>query len=82
MTKTSEEIVESTHPVSADLSFIENHLSDISDRDYQLRVWHRAEGPEVDWYEESMLTFDTRIDYFESLLRKGKTSLKPEQVKA
>lgn len=66
----------------ADLDFLVSHLLAISDRDYQLRVWCRAEGPEVDWYSERMLDFETGMDYFKSLLRNGKTSLNPSQVKA
>ena len=81
MIKNRDERNDNKNPSSADLEFIEKGLLVISDREYQLRVWHRADGPELDWYEECMLSFDTSIDYFESLLREGKTSLDPSQVK-
>lgn len=64
------------------LDFIVSHLLAISDRDFQLRIWCRTEGPEIDWYSERMLTFEAGMDYFKTLLREGKTSLNPLQVKA
>ncbi len=64
------------------LDFLVSHLLAISDREYQLRVWCKAEGPEVDWYSERMLSFEAGMDYFKNLLRNGKTSLNSSQVKA
>jgi len=53
-----------------------------SDKDYQIRVWALAEGPEVDWYDESSLNFDNHIEFFKKDIRVGKVSLRCEQVKA
>jgi hypothetical protein len=66
----------------ADLEFIVSSLLAISDREYQMRIWYKADGPEVDWYSECLLSFETGMDYFKTLLREGKTTLNPLQVKA
>jgi len=57
-------------------------LSTLADEAYQLRVWGGAEGPEVDWYDETIDLFDTQIDFFKNDLRHGVISLSKEQIKA
>ena len=66
----------------AELSFIITSLVAMSDKDYQSRIWHRAEGPEVDWYHESILTFDYEVEYFRELVRNGGLKLTKEQIKS
>lgn len=82
MTRNKIPIWENKKDYSADIDVIACSLLTISDREYQLRVWYRAEGPEVDWFEECLLNFDTEMDSFRHLLRKGETSLEPSQVRA
>lgn len=58
-------------------------LISFSDKDYQLRVWHRCEGPEVDWYDESFISFDNLIEFLKDDIRKGKPIyFNVEQMKA
>src|SRR4030067_3257105 len=64
-----------------EIDFLIVSLFTISDKDYQLRVWYRAEGPEEDWYDEAMLSFVAAIDYFKDLVRWGRTKLNKKQVK-
>jgi hypothetical protein len=64
-----------------DLDFIVGSLIAVSDRDYQLRVWYRSEGPEVDWRTESALSFDPQIAWFKKIVRDGTIQLSPAQIK-
>ncbi len=82
MTKNEIPIWDNKNDYSADIGSVIVSLLAISDREYQLRVWYRTDGPEVDWFEECLLSFDTDMEYFRSLLRRGKTSLNPAQVKS
>lgn len=54
----------------------------LSDKDFQIRVWYRAEGPEMSWYDEFCLNFDYSIEFFKKNLREKKIILSPEQIKA
>lgn len=65
-----------------EVKFLVECLLAISDRDFQVRVWANASGPEVDWYAECMLTFNDRIDYFKTLLKEKNLHLNAEQIKA
>lgn len=53
-----------------------------SDREYQMRVWIRGEGPEMDDSHEASLCFDDDIDWFKRVLRRGELMLSCDQVKA
>lgn len=54
----------------------------ISNRDFQIRVWAKALGPEMDWYTECMVGFDGDIEVFKSFLRDRVFVLTKKQVKA
>jgi hypothetical protein len=82
MEKNKIPIWENVKDFSCDLQSLAEDLLAFSDKDYQLRVWYRAEGPEVDWYDEALLSFDTTIDWFKSAVRTGELKLSKAQVKA
>lgn len=64
------------------INFIVDHLSAFADRHYQLRVWCYAVGPEVDFYEEALLSFKDVLPYLKKLIRTGEIQLSREQIKA
>ena len=41
--------------------FLDDAINGLADRSFQQRVWVMAEGPEVDCYDESIITF---FDYY------------------
>lgn len=64
------------------LAFLYETLTDIASKEYQMRVWYRSWGSEIDWYEECSLVFDDQIDYLKQILREGKVRLTTLQIKA
>jgi hypothetical protein len=54
----------------------------LSDKEYQLRVWYRIEGPEVDWQGETLEDFDLTIEFLKNDLRSKKITLTTAQIKA
>jgi hypothetical protein len=59
-----------------------NHLLSISDKEYQLRVWYRVEGPEMYWSDECIDDFDLANEFLKNDLRNRKITLSPTQIKA
>jgi hypothetical protein len=54
----------------------------ISNKEYQISIWVRGEGPEHDFYYECELQFDDEIEFFKKDIRSGELKLSPEQIKA
>src|SRR5690606_23703917 len=36
----------------------------MSDRDFQVRVWAKAEGPEVEWFDEAYFDVELQTEFF------------------
>lgn len=54
----------------------------VSDRNYQVRVWANAEGPEVEWFGEAFFDVELQTKYFKEEIRSGEIKPSREQIKA
>ena len=57
-------------------------LLSLSDRDHQVRVWAKAEGPEVQWFGEAFFNVELQTQYFKNDIRNCEIKLSKEQIKA
>lgn len=57
-------------------------LLSLADRDYQVRVWAKAEGPEAEWFDEAFFNVELQTKYFKEEIRSGKIKLSREQIRA
>ncbi len=66
----------------ADLDFVVDDLLAISSREFQERIWVRAEGPEINWFEECFLSLEPPMDWLRYQIRKKEIVLSRVQIKA
>ncbi|MEQ1664386.1 MAG: hypothetical protein ABL927_03320 [Bdellovibrionales bacterium] len=62
-------------------SYIISTLLPISDKEYQLRVWYNAKGPEMHWSDECIDDFDLFNELLKNDLRNKKITLTSIQIK-